>query len=59
MYVDTTVGIKAVYDKQQGRNFTVSHDLFQYSTTTNDAYGFSPKGTSASVTIRIPSPQGN
>ena len=45
MYVDTTVGIKAVYDKQQGRNFTVSHDLFQYSTTTNDAYGFSPKGT--------------
>ena len=44
VYVDLKQGIQSVFDKATGRNYSLQHELVEYKTNTNDAYGFSPVG---------------
>ena len=44
VYVDTSVGLSAVYDKGTGKNYSLTHQLMEYRSTINDAYSFKPAG---------------
>jgi len=49
VYVDTSTGIKAVFDKGAGKNYSFTHQLMEYQSNVNDAYDFKPKGPATPV----------
>ena len=49
IYVDTAVGIQAVFDKGSGTNYSFTHTLMKYDSKVNDAYDFQPTGPATPV----------
>jgi hypothetical protein len=56
VYVDTSMGIQAVFDKGAGKNYSFTHQLVQYASKVNDAYDFQPTGAAVPVGAPLPSP---
>ena len=57
VYVDTAVGIQAVFDKGSGKNYSFTHQLMEYQSSVNDAYDFKPTGPAVPVGASPASPE--
>jgi hypothetical protein len=44
VYIDTSVGIQAVFDKGSGKNYSFTHQMLEYKSLVNNAYDFKPAG---------------